>query len=61
MLRCFRRSLEEVTPADAIRLKREADEIMYVNRVLFSPELFDAYLAFTRTLFEFYASAETCT
>lgn len=48
-------SWKEVTPADAIRLKREADEIMYVNRVLFSPELFDAYLAFTGTLFASYA------
>ena len=27
---------KEVTPADAIRLKRETDEIMYVHRVLFS-------------------------
>ncbi|MGH8963803.1 MAG: hypothetical protein ACRDXB_00485 [Actinomycetes bacterium] len=46
---------KEVTPADAIRLKREADEIMYVHRVLFSRTLFDAYLTFTRTLFEAYA------
>ncbi len=46
---------KEVTPADAIRLKRETDEIMYVNRVLFSRTLFDAYLAFTGTLFETYA------
>lgn len=51
-------SWKEVTPADAIRLKREADEIMYVNRVLFSPELFEAYLAFTRTLFELYARTD---
>lgn len=46
---------KEATPADAIRLKREADEIMYVNRVLFSRTLFDAYLTFTGTLFETYA------
>ncbi|MGH3694701.1 MAG: hypothetical protein ACRDRX_12080 [Pseudonocardiaceae bacterium] len=46
---------KEVTPADAIRLKRETDEIMYVNRVLFSRTLFDTYLAFTGTLFEIYA------
>ena len=51
-------SWKEVTPADAIRLKREADEVMYVNRVLFSPELFDAYLAFTRILFELYARTD---
>lgn len=42
---------KEVTPADAIRLKRETDEIMYVHRVLFSRTLFDAYLAFIGTLF----------
>lgn len=51
-------SWKEITPADAIRLKRDADEIMHVNRVLFSPELFDAYLAFTATLFEFYARTD---
>ncbi len=43
---------KEIAPADAIRLKRETDEIMYVHRVLFSRTLFDAYLAFTETLFE---------
>lgn len=48
-------SWKETTPAGAIRLKRETDEIMYVNRVLFSPELFDAYRAFTATLFEEFA------
>lgn len=48
-------SWKETTPAHAIRLKREADEIMYINRVLFSPELFDAYRTFTATLFEEYA------
>lgn len=46
---------KEVTPAGAVELKREADEIMYVNRVLFSPELFNAYQNFIQTLFEFYA------
>jgi hypothetical protein len=51
-------SWKEVTPADAIRLKREIDEIMYVNRVLFSSELLDAYLAFTRVLFELYARTD---
>lgn len=50
-------SWKETTPAAAISLKREADEIMYVNRVLFSPALFDAYRAFTKTLFEEFARA----
>jgi hypothetical protein len=51
-------SWKEITPADAIRIKREIDEIMYVDRVLFSPELFDAYLVFTRTVFELYARTD---
>jgi hypothetical protein len=51
-------SWKEITPADAIRLKREIDEIMYVDRVLFSPELFDAYLIFARTVFELYARTD---
>jgi hypothetical protein len=48
-------SWKETAPADAIRLKREIDEIIYVDRVLFSPEVFHAYLIFTRTVFELYA------
>jgi hypothetical protein len=51
-------SWKEITPADAIRLKRETDEIMYVDRVLFSPELFDAYLVFMRTVFELYGRTD---
>jgi hypothetical protein len=51
-------SWKEITPADAIRLKREIDEIMYVNRVLFSSELLDVYLAFTWALFELYARTD---
>lgn len=46
---------KDIRPADVVRLKREVDEIMYVNRVLFSPALFDAYVAFTQTLFETYS------
>lgn len=46
---------KEIDPATAIRLKRKADEIMYVNRVLFSPELFDAYVDFTLILFDHYS------
>ncbi|MGH3721844.1 MAG: hypothetical protein ACRDRI_23960 [Pseudonocardiaceae bacterium] len=49
---------KEITPTDAIRLKRDADEIMYVNRVLFSTELFDAYLAFMGILFEVYSRTD---
>lgn len=47
---------KEITPAQAVGLKRDLDETMYANRVLFSDELFAAYQAFMRTLFAMYAS-----
>lgn len=47
---------KEITPAQAIMLKRELDETMYANRVLFSDRLFTGYQAFMRTLFAMYAS-----
>lgn len=50
---------KETTPQDAIRLKREADEIMHVNRVLFSPELFTAYDAYMTTLFQMYGRTDS--
>src|SRR5215469_6073311 len=37
---------KEITPLTAIGLKREIDERMYANRVLFSDELFEAYREF---------------
>jgi hypothetical protein len=46
---------KEIQPLLAIELKREADVIMYANRVLFSNELFEAYREFMATLFEMYA------
>jgi hypothetical protein len=43
---------KEITPLAAIELKREADEIMYANRVLFSNERFraDLYVTHDRAL-----------
>lgn len=49
---------KEVTPAQAIVLKRELDESMFANRILFSDRLFVAYEEFMRTLFDMYASAD---
>jgi hypothetical protein len=47
---------KELTPLAAIELKRETDEIMYANRVLFSNELFEAYREFMAALFAMYAT-----
>jgi hypothetical protein len=47
---------KEIQPRQAIVTKRQLDEIMYANRVLFSDELFAAYHQFMTTLFAMYAS-----
>ena len=47
---------KEITPLTAIGLKRELDERMYANRVLFSDELFEAYREFMAALFAMYAA-----
>lgn len=49
---------KEIHPEQAVTLKRDLDEIMYANRVLFSDELFAAYQAFMATLFDVYASVD---
>jgi hypothetical protein len=49
---------KEITPQDAVTLKRELDEIMYADRVLFSNELFTAYQHFMAALFAMYASTD---
>ncbi len=51
-------SWKEIEPRVAIRLKREIDEIMYANRVLFSDELFEAYRAFMVTMFAMWATTD---
>jgi hypothetical protein len=47
---------KEITPQDAIALKRKVDEIMYTNRVLFSAELVEAYRDFMGALFAMWAT-----
>jgi hypothetical protein len=49
---------KEIEPREAINIKRQLDEAMYANQVLFSEELFARYLAFMRTLFAMYATAD---
>jgi hypothetical protein len=49
---------KETSPTDVLRLKRELDEDFYVNRMLFSPALFDAYLSFMGLLFKTYAATD---
>ena len=50
---------KEIQPGKAITIKRQLDETMYANRVLFSPELFAAYHHFMATLFAMYATVGT--
>jgi hypothetical protein len=47
---------KEITPAEVLTLKRDADDVMYVNRLLFSDPLFAAYQAFMARLFAMYAT-----
>jgi hypothetical protein len=49
---------KEIKPADALALKRDVDEIMYPNRLLFSDTLFAAYHAFMTCLFAMYATVD---
>ena len=49
---------KETEPRQAIALKRELDQTMYANKVLFSGELFDAYRQFMATLFAMYATVD---
>jgi hypothetical protein len=49
---------KEIKPAQVVALKRELDETMYANRLLFSDDLFAGYQAFMATLFAMYASTD---
>ena len=49
---------KEISPRDAIALKRKLDETMYANRVLFSDQFFGAYQLFMVTLFAMYATTD---
>lgn len=47
-----------IQPRQAIAIKRQLDETMYANKVLFSDQLFAAYHQFMTTLFAMYASTD---
>jgi hypothetical protein len=47
---------KEIQPRQAITIKRQLDETMYANRVLFSNQLFAAYRQFMATLFAMYSA-----
>lgn len=49
---------KEIRPQDAIAIKRQLDETMYANRVLFSEPLFIAYQAFMAAMFAMYATTD---
>jgi hypothetical protein len=49
---------KEITPADVLALKRDVDEVMYTNRLIFSDALFAAYQAFMARLFAMYATVD---
>jgi hypothetical protein len=49
---------KEIDPRKAIAIKRDLDQIMYANKVLFSDELFAAYHEFMTTLFAMYAATD---
>jgi hypothetical protein len=50
---------KEIQPRQAITIKRQLDETMYANRVLFSDQLFAAYRQFMATLFAMYSATGT--
>jgi hypothetical protein len=47
---------KQIQPGQAVTLKRQLDETMYANRVLFSDQLFAAYHQFMSTMFATYAT-----
>lgn len=49
---------KELNPQQVIATKREVDEVMYANRILFSDDLFAAYRSFIATLFTMYATTD---
>ena len=49
---------KETPPEQAVAFKRDLDEIMYSNRILFSDELLIAYYGFMSTLFSEFAKMQ---
>jgi hypothetical protein len=47
---------KEIDPPKAIAIKRDLDQIMYANKVLFSKELFAAYHRFMTVLFAMFST-----
>jgi hypothetical protein len=47
---------KEIDPRKAIEIKRDLDQTMYANKVLFSDELFKAYQQFMATLFDMFGT-----
>ena len=47
---------KEIDPRKAIAIKRDLDQIMYANKVLFSDELFAAYHRFMSVLFAMFST-----
>jgi len=47
---------KEIDPPKVIATKRDLDQIMYANKVLFSDELFAAYHAFMSVLFDMFGT-----
>jgi hypothetical protein len=49
---------KDITPADALTLKREVDEVMFTNRLLFSDALFAEYQRLMTRFFAMYANVD---
>lgn len=49
---------KEIQPGEVVAIKRQLDEAIYSNRVLFSPGLFARYTEFMETLFAMYEAAD---
>jgi len=47
---------KEIDPRKAIAIKRDLDQTMYANKVLFSDELFKAYHRFMTSLFDMFGT-----
>ena len=49
---------KEIDPRKAVAIKRDLDQIMYANKVLFSDELLTAYQEFMSSLFLMFATTD---
>lgn len=51
-------SWKELQPQQIVAIKRQLDEMIYANKLLFSNPLFEAYHDFANALFEMYATVD---